>query len=285
VGEAARVPVRRVYVDGRFGQLHLRIAVPSTPAAERGRPVLCFHLSPVSGAIYESLLGELGQDRIAVAPDTPGYGASDPPPSPPQIADYAAAMGEMMDALGLAEADCVGMHTGSKIALELALQRPEAIRHLVLISTPVFTDAELVQMRAEFAPMQLHDDGRHLVDYWKSLTEWRGPGQTNEDLMRYYPDHLRGGAHRHWGHRAAFDYSYPARLPHATQPILVLNNADDLQRYTPRAMKYIRDGRLLERPDWGHGFLDNHAAEFAAILRGFFDAATPAAVSAAAEPA
>lgn len=281
MSEAARVPVRREYVDGRFGQLHLRIAAPRAPGAERGRPVLCFHLSPVSGAIYEALLGELGRDRIAVAPDTPGYGASDPPPAPPQIADYAAAMGEMMDALGLAEADCVGMHTGSKIALELALQRPEAIRHLVLISTPVFTDAELVQMRREFAPMQLHDDGRHLVDYWKTLIDWRGPGQSNEDLMRYYPDHLRGGEHRHWGHRAAFDYSYPARLPQATQPILVLNNADDLQRYTPRAMQYIRDGRLLERPDWGHGFLDHNTAEFAAILRGFFDAAAPAAAASA----
>ncbi len=274
------VAVRREYIDGRFGQLHLRIAVPRAPAAADVRPVLCFHLSPVSGAIYESLLGELGRDRIAVAPDTPGYGASDPPPAPPQIADYAAAMGEMMDALGLAEADCVGMHTGSKIALELALQRPDAIRRLVLISTPVFTEPELAQLRREFAPMQLHDDGQHLVDYWKTLTEWRGPGQSNEDLMRYYPDHLRGGAHRHWGHRAAFAYSYPERLPQANQPILVLNNGDDLQRYTPRAMQYIRDGRLLERPDWGHGFLDSNTAEFAAILRGFFDA-TPAAAGSA----
>jgi pimeloyl-ACP methyl ester carboxylesterase len=271
-----RAPVRREYVDGRFGQLHLRIAVPPAPGAERGRPVLCFHLSPVSGAIYESLLGELGRDRIAVAPDTPGYGASDPPPAPPQIADYAAAMGELMDALGLAEVDCVGMHTGSKIALELALQRPEAIRHLVLISTPVYTDDELAQMRRDFAPMHFHDDGRHLAEYWRALTEWRGPGQSNEDLMRYYPDHLRGGAHRHWGHRAAFDYSYPEHLPQAQQPILVLNNADDLQRYTPRAMRYIRHGRLLERPDWGHGFLDRHTAEFAAILRQFF--AAPAAM-------
>jgi pimeloyl-ACP methyl ester carboxylesterase len=272
------VRVRREYVEGRFGQVHLRIAAPATPAAARARPVLCFHLSPVSGAIYETLLGVMGEDRIAVAPDTPGYGASDAPPAPPEIADYAAAMGEVMDSLGLDEADCVGMHTGSKIALELALQRPGRIRHLVLISAPVYSEAELAAMRLEFAPMVLHDDGRHLVDYWNALVAWRGPGQTNEELMRYYPDHLRGGAHRHWGHRAACSYSYPERLPLATQPILVLNNGDDLQRYTPRAMEYIRDGRLVERPDWGHGFLDLNTAEFAAMLRHFFDApAHPAA--------
>jgi pimeloyl-ACP methyl ester carboxylesterase len=261
--------VRRRYVDGRFGQLHLRVAGP--PAAGAKRPLLCFHLSPVSGEIYHAFLGEMGRDRLVVAPDTPGYGASDAPRHPPEIADYAAAMGEAMDALGIAEADCVGFHTGSKIALELALQRPAAIRHLVLISTPVYTDEELAKMRAEFAPVALREDGGHLVDYWQALVNFRGPGQTLEMIMRYYPDHLRGGAHRHWGHRAAFNYSYPEHLPRATQPILVLNNGDDLEVFTPRAMPFIRDGRLLERPDWGHGFLDLHTAEFGAIVREFFD--------------
>jgi pimeloyl-ACP methyl ester carboxylesterase len=278
--DGARAVVRRSYVDGRFGQLHLRAAAPPRPDAVQGRPVLCFHLSPVSGAIYENLLAELGRDRIAIAPDTPGYGASDAPPVPPEIADYAAAMGELMDTLGLDAVDCIGMHTGSKIALELALQRPESVRHLVLISTPVYTDAELAAMRIEFAPMPLDDDGRHLTDYWRALTAWRGPGQSNEDLMRYFPDHLRGGGHRHWGHRAAFNYSYPEHLPLATQPILVLNNADDLQAYTPRALQYLRHGRLLERPDWGHGFLDRDTAEFAAIVREFFDDDAPAGASA-----
>lgn len=269
--------VRRRYVDGRFGQMHLRLAGP--PPREAKRPLLCFHLSPVSGAIYTRLLGEMGHDRLAVAPDTPGYGASDPPREPPAIRDYAAAMGEVMDALDIAEADCIGFHTGSKIALELALQRPQAIRHLVLISTPVYTEQELAQMRAEFAPLELREDGSHLTDYWRALLNFRGPGQTLEMIMRYYPDHMRGGARRHWGHRAAFDYSYPENLPRARLPILVLNNHDDLQQFTPRAMAYIRDGRLVERPDWGHGFLDLHTAEFAQMVRDFVDGEEGAAGS------
>ena len=106
-------------------------------------------------------------------------------------------------------------------------------------------------MRAEFAPVALREDGGHLVEHWQALVNFRGPGQTLEMIMRYYPDHLRGGAHRHWGHRAAFNYSYPEHLP--------------------RVMPFIRDGRLLERPDWGHGFLDLHTAELGAIVREFFD--------------
>ncbi len=269
IGDTAAASVRRRYVDGRSGQLHLRVAGP--PADATRRPLLCFHLSPVSSAIYQRFLGEMGRDRLAVAPDTPGYGASDAPREPPEIADYAAAMGEVMDSLGIVEADCLGFHTGSKIALELALQRPQAIRHLLLISTPVYTDQELATMRAGYAPMELREDGGHLVEYWQALLNFRGPGQTLEMIMRYFPDHMRGGTRRHWGHRAAFNYSYPDNLPRAKQPVLVLNNRDDLETFTPRAMPYIPNGRLLERPDWGHGFLDLHTAEFAAIVREFVD--------------
>ena len=266
-------PIRRQYLDARYGQLHLRLAAPLGAAATGARrPLLCFHLSPVSGAIYENLLLEMGRDRFAIAPDTPGYGASDPPRRPPEIADYAAAMGDMMDLLGFETADCLGYHTGSKIALELALQRPDAIKHLVLISTPVYTPEEAAQMHREFAPMQIADDGSHLTQYWNELMRWRGPGQTAEMVMRYYPDHMRGGDVRHWGHRAAFNFRYDATLPRATQPILVINTNDDLVQYTPRARPLLKNGRILDLPDWGHGFLDLHTVEFAAILREFLDA-------------
>ena len=44
---ASRVPVRRAYVDGRFGQLHYRIATPTAAAGTASvagagrRPLLC----------------------------------------------------------------------------------------------------------------------------------------------------------------------------------------------------------------------------------------------------
>ena len=263
--------VVRQYLGSRFGQLHLRIARPSSASSRR--PVVCFHLSPVSGAIYENLLAELGHDRVALAPDTPGYGASDGPAQPPSIEDYAATMGEMLAALAIDEVDCIGFHTGSKIALELALQRPACVRHLLLISTPIYTAEELQQMRVEFAPMAVRTDGSHLTDYWRELMRWRGPGQTPEDLMRYFGIHVSGSERRHFGHRAAFQYSTAAALPQIKQPVLVLNNNDDLQEYTRRALPLLQNGVILERADWGHGFLDLHTAEFAKIAREFFDRA------------
>ncbi len=258
----------RIAGDLAGGQLHLRLAEPEV---RRRRALLCFHLSPVSGAIYDALLPEMGRDRLVVAPDTPGYGASDAPAAPPGIADYARTFGAMLDALDLTEVDCIGYHTGSKIALELALQRPQTVRHLVLISAPVYTDDELAAQRTAYEPIDPRADGQHLLEYWRELWRYRGPGQTAEMIMRCFPDHLRGGNQRHWGHRAAFGYDHRQRLPLATQPVLVINPADDLTAFTARAAPLIRHGELLDRPQWGHGFLDLHTADFAALLRRFLD--------------
>ena len=107
-------PLRRTYIDGRHGQIHARLV---GTAGGPKRPLLCFHLSPSSGIVYETWLGEMGNDRLVVAPDTPGYGMSDFPPEQPTIATFAESMTDVMDALEIQEADIMGYHTGSKICV------------------------------------------------------------------------------------------------------------------------------------------------------------------------
>ena len=264
-------PVRvfRHYVDGGYGQMHVRLASPGQPSR---RPLLCFHLSPVSGVIYEGWLGEMGSDRLALAPDTPGYGMSDPPDEPPAIADFARAMGDVMDALEIEEADVMGYHTGSKICVELSRQRPGQIQHLVLVSAPVYTDEELaMQYKAMGHVLEPKPDGSHLVSMWEGMWQFRGPDQGADDLMKKFPDVIRGGERRPWGHRAAFSYQYPDALPEVEQPILVLNPRDDLWDFTPRISRYLRNGRVLDLPEWGHGFLDVNTREAGKIVREFLD--------------
>ncbi|MCS6802191.1 MAG: alpha/beta hydrolase [Chloroflexota bacterium] len=263
--------VRRLYIDGRYGQLHLRIARPPAGVTPK-RPLVCFHLSPGSGRMYTAFLEEMGNDRIAVAPDTPGFGESDPPPAPPTIHDYALAMIEVIDALGLEQVDLMGYHTGSKIAVETALTAPERVAHLVLVSAPIYTDEELARQRQTMGkPEPLAEDGSHLVRRWKAIYEWRGPGMTLEMVQREVAESLRGGERSWWGHRAAFDYHHADNLPKVEQPVLVLCPNDDLVEPTRRAAAYIRNGRLLELPEMGHGMLTLHAPAIAAIVRDFLD--------------
>ena len=269
---APRAPVRRAYADGRFGQLHYRIAVPDGGAgAARRPPLLCFHMSPNSGRIFQKFIGAMGVDRVAVAPDTPGFGESDPPPAPPSIEDYAGAMGDLIDALGFGEVDVMGYHTGSETCTALALARPKQVRRLVLVSAPVFTDAELVQFRSHYGPLKLDPEGGHLVRKWKGQLFWAGPGKTMEMCAEEFPDGVRNPQISWWGHAAAFAFPMAEQIAKVTQPMLVLNPDDDLHEHTLRAEKLLRQGRIQHLPGWGHGFLDVHTDEARRIVAGFLD--------------
>ncbi|MDA0367611.1 MAG: alpha/beta hydrolase [Proteobacteria bacterium] len=264
--------IRRAFMDGPDGgQVHYRTAMPSDPAQT---PLMCLHMSPNSGRIYEAILQDMGTDRVAVAPDMPGFGESDAPNAPPEIADYARIAGHVADNLGLKRIDVMGYHTGSETCIELALQRPDLVRRIVQISCPVFTDAELEELRRGYAAAPLMADGSHLVGKWRHMLPFYGPKVPREVMARNFAEGLRGGPVAHWGHRAAFNYDLRESLPRVTQPILVINPNDDLVEQTPRGLPLMKNGRVFEIKDRGHGFIDTMTAEFAKTLRGFLDVET-----------
>lgn len=262
--------VTRSYVDGPYGQMHVRSAgLPSS------KPTLvCFHMSPMSSRTFARFLAEMGEDRRAIAIDTPGFGMSDGPPAPPSIHDYAAAMIAAMDALGVSgPADLMGYHTGLMIAAEIAADWPARARRLLLISAPIFDADDRAQLRAQYAPQSPALDGSHLVERWRSFVHHHlNEGATLEDIADAFPERLLGRANAWWGHRAAFDHAPDMRLGEIEHPILVINPGDDLTDYTRRAGVLLRNGSIVERPAWGHGFLDAHTAEAAALARAFLDA-------------
>ncbi len=265
----SEVALQRAYGKHANGQMHFRIAQPK--AAEHN-PLVCLHMSPSSGRIYDTLLREMGLDRIAIAPDTPGFGESDPPDNPPEIADFARANFSLLDQLGITEpVDVMGYHTGSLTAMEMARQQPERIRRLVLVSAAMFTEKEFAEMKVEFAPQSLHEDGQHLVDLWQELRLWRDPAQSLEATQWNFAEQLRGGQTAWWGHRAAFNYPREDVLPKLSLPILILNPEDDLYEYTKRAAPLLQNGRVHNLPGWSHGFLDIHTTEVAKLLRNFLD--------------
>lgn len=69
-----------------------------------------------------------------IAPDTPGNGDSEPldHDGQPDVADYAGALLEFCNALGLGAFDIYGFHSGGAIGAEMALLSPGRVRHLVI---------------------------------------------------------------------------------------------------------------------------------------------------------
>lgn len=257
--------VRREYVDGPDGQLHVR------RAGEPGkgtRALLCLHLSPGSGRMYEELLAEMGEDRFALAPDTPGYGASDPPSAPPTIGTFADTMLALLDHYGVDEVDVLGYHTGSKTAVEMALRAPDRVHSLVLVSAPDYTDEELEAQRQWLArPKELDPEGGHLVRQFTELVRWAPEGTPLALLQREFGEQQRAGEFAHWGYLAAFGYRHADHLPRVQQPVLLLCPEDDLEIPTLRAERLLNRGRFLRLPGWGHQMMITRTKEVAALIR------------------
>lgn len=264
--------VHRLYVEGRFGQVHLRIARP--PGNPTARPVILLHQSPSTGRAWEDVVAELGKDRIAIAPDTPGFGDSDPPPFPPTIGDYAAALGDLLDRLNLPKVDIAGDHTGTKIAMEFARQRPHQAHRLFLNAAMVFTAAEQAMQKDTIEREKPHTppaDGSHLVEHFVRLRKYYAPDASLDHITRDFVEGLRGGPLMWYGHNASFNYDPAAALKDVPHAILQFIPNDGFTDFARRTVDHIRNGEVVEMPAWRLGSISQHPVALAALMRAFFD--------------
>ncbi len=258
----------RQFIDGQYGQIHVRVAKPDTITH---RPLVCLHMSPKSGWIYQGFMSAAADDRIIVAPDYPGFGESDPPPSQPAVTieNYAESMWEVVDALKLGQVDFLGYHTGSLVAAEAAHQRAEQTGNIVMVSAPVFTEVELEDFKRLYHSIPLDKEGSRFKHMWAEMMHHRGPGMTLEMAARSFAENLRAGELHEWGHRAAFAYApkFASVVKRLSHPITVINPDDDLAEQTPRIIPYLNNGEVLEQPQWGHGFLDADTATAVKVIK------------------
>ena len=233
------------------------------------RPLICFHASPRSGNAFNKIMKVLGTDRVVIAPDTPGFGESEPPPAPVEISDFSDVMADFIMKHAFDEVDVFGFHTGSEVATELWHKLPKVVRHIVMYSAPIFSEEELADFRDKYTPVTFTDDGMHNVERWKFFWPWLGPEQPIENYATAFNETLRWGPAYSWGHRAAFNYAMSKRLKQVRAPVLVLNPRDDLYEQSKRAEEFIQKGRVHDMPGFGHGMLDTRTNEVAALVREF----------------
>ena len=262
----ADVRIRRSFVDARFGQLHLRRASPRQPGGLHA-PVVLLHQTPLSGRMFSELLPELGRDRVVYAPDTPGYGESDPPPAPPALGDYADALHDFIADLK-EPVDLVGYHTGAMIAAEYAARYPQDVRRVVLISMPLFGPERRAKLGTTTA---LAEDGAPLLAEWRSTMSVRPPGQSLEQAARIVAEKQRAGPRAAWAMVAMQGYDPEPRLRAITRPVAIIRPKDGLWEEGAAAAKLIPGSRLVDEPGWGFGLFDAYPAEVARRIRESLD--------------
>lgn len=249
---------RRRFMDVPDGQVHYWEA-----GIADSRPLVMLHASPGSARMLRPLMRAFAPHRRVMALDTRGNGDSAPLAAErPEIADFARATLDALDALCLPAIDLYGTHTGASIAAELAILAPGRVRRLILESMGLWDGVRQAEHLARNAPDVEPDlTGAQFHWAWHYVRDqhlfWPWYERSAEArLARGLPDAtalheevvevLKALTTYHRSYKAAARYPKRARLPLLRVPTLVASaRSDSLHRYLDEMHALVTGSRRL----------------------------------------
>lgn len=244
-----------------------------TETAGSGEPlILLLHGFGASAFSWRDVLAPLGRTGTSVAYDRTGFGLSARPlpgewkgESPYSAAAQAELVPPLIEALGAADAVLIGNSAGGTVALLVALEHPERVRALVLVSPAVYTTGGLPRWIKpllalppfdRFGPLlvrRIATDGMQILN-----AAWHDPSRMTADRIDGYRLPLQA---ENWDlalWQVALAPSPAAirdRLEELSVPVLVITGDDD--RIVPtadsiRLASEIPQAQLVVLPECGH---------------------------------
>lgn len=235
-----------------------------------GGPAPLVYLHSAQGEVPGmALLEELAVTRAVAAPLFPGFGASEGLGAIDDIEDAAFHVLDVLDRLGFAQPDIVGMSLGGWMAVELATRWPDRVRRLVLVNpvglhVPGAPITEIFGRPLDELAGELIADPEHpLAVLMRAMADMeQHPGDIPFELVRPVLQALAATAKVGWN-PYLHNPKLPGRLRRVDAPTLVVHALHD--GIVPRAhaeayVARIPDARLadidgaahlaaLERPD------------------------------------
>jgi pimeloyl-ACP methyl ester carboxylesterase len=237
--------IRRIYPT-RFGQIHLR------SHEGKGVPLVLLHMSPRSGAMWETL--QLRLERPTHAPDRLGYGYSDAPPWALSLEQYAQSTVDGLKAAGMqGQIDLLGIHTGSIEAIEIANQLGSQVRRVALVGMPLFTFEERQRQMEKYSeqPLRPATEGGHVLGAWRGGFAYRQPPYDLADVHSRFIDHVLA-ANPGAAFRAACGYAVEKNLKSLKSSLIVFAPHDEIIEQTARVKPLLRsDATYVDMPDVG----------------------------------
>lgn len=240
---------------------------------EKGAPVVLLHGFTQTGRSWGPVAEALAGSHVVITPDAPGHGRS-----ASMRVDLRTGAEALAGAIG--PADWVGYSMGGRFALHVALQRPDVVRKLVLVSTTAGLDdpAERAQRRAgdEALAARIETEGvAPFVAWWLTLPLFATLPATAaalETRLGHDPAGLASSLRL-----AGTGTQEPLwdRLGALTMPVLVVTGALD-RAYTERGHRLVEaigpNARLAVLPDAGHACHLEAPKPFTDLLRTFLEA-------------
>lgn len=256
-------------------------------------PIVFIHGLAGSWQNWLENLPRFADSRRIIAMDLPGFGFSEMPEEKISIPGYGRFVAKLLGELGIARADIVGNSMGGFIGLELALQFPELVDRLVLVSAAGLT-AEKQRNEPALAAMRRAENVLAFYSGWfaaRSEVLSRRPRMRRlmMGVVTAHPERLpapliaeqvRGSGKPGFidALDALTDYPIRERLGEIESPVLVVWGTKD--RLVPvkdayRFKELIGDNaRVVVYDDTGHLPQLERPADFNDELERFFDLET-----------
>jgi pimeloyl-ACP methyl ester carboxylesterase len=172
--------ISRHYLTIKGRRVHYR-------RAGTGPALLMVHQSPRSSSEYEALMREWGAHFTCISPDSPGFGQSDPLANPaPEIEDFADALIEFTDAVGIQMILGYGFHSGGIILVTAMKRHMAKFRALAIGGYAIWNDEERAKIGPPYIPPNPPKAyGEHLLWLWNRILEqswyfpWFEPSDAN----------------------------------------------------------------------------------------------------------
>ena len=166
-------------------------------------------------------------ERPMYAFDTPGFGESFNPEGMPSLIDYRDWLCEAIDAIGIGQCHIYAHHTGTHIASEIALERPEQVLSLCLNGAAYLTGQERQVFKDNFTPaIEPDEEGNYLLDTFnliKTLFPKFDPELVDLELRGA----LRSKQGRNQAFTAIWEQDFIKVLQKITCPVFVMSAEDD----------------------------------------------------------
>ncbi|MEH6586090.1 MAG: alpha/beta hydrolase [Halioglobus sp.] len=262
--------VLRSYTQLPGGQVHYRYA------GDRHLPVLVLlHQTPSHSSMYLPLMQELADQFYIIAPDTPGFGGSDPLSGECSIASFSERLLEFLQALGVEVCTLFGHHTGASIAVQMAFDDPGRFNALALCGPTLLTDAQRETLPAKAAGFPAEADGSHLLKMWQRVRA-KDEQAVLSLVQREVLSALVCGELYQASYRAVCAQDFATQLAALGCPVLAFAGDQDLLiTAVEPSLALLSNGHTASLPTGAGTYAcEQQAAEMAVILSDFVSTTT-----------
>jgi pimeloyl-ACP methyl ester carboxylesterase len=233
----------------------------------------------------------LAQDRRVIALDLPGFGLSEMPWEAISIPGYGRTVEALCERVGVERAHLVGNSMGGFVASEVAIQFPQLVERLVLVSAagvssanasraPVLTIGRAAAAIASYtAAGHRRLAGRRVTRHGALAFVARHPSKLAPDLV--WEGFMKGAGKPGFNDalRACLEYDFRDRLSEISVPTLIVWGESDTVIPVRDAQEFerlIEDARKVVMEDTGHVPMAERPRTFNGLLLDFLSETGPA---------